>query len=581
MLDVGAGTGRVALDLARAGHEVDRARPRRRAARGAAPSAAARPAGRDAWSPTPPASTPARRVRARRRADADDPAARRTPPRARGFLALRARAHLAPGGLVALAIADELETFDGLRELPLPDIARGATAGGYVSPADRGAPRRGRGTRIERLRADASRPAASAPPSADVDRARPRHAPTSSSAEGAAAGLEPLPRRATSTPTDDHVGSDGGGAAWLTRTLRVCALYPDLMNIYADRGNLLLLERRCEWRGIGFELRRRPGSASALDPDAHDLFYIGGGQDRDQALCARDLVETKRDALHAAAGARRRRARRLRRLPAARPRLRAGRRDAPGRRPRRPETVREDGPRLIGNVAIELEPTAHGAGRLREPRRPHAARARARSRSAACCAATATTARSGFEGVRGGRRHGHRDLSPRSAAAQERLVRRLADRHGAGHRAVASWRRSTTRWRTPPTPRRAAPPVCESSAGDWVGSRAPCRPGDSSLTTANTAQTEGPSASRQRRVAGVPRGDQALPGHRRAGRRRPDPRGPGGRDLRARRAVRLRQDDRDADGQPHDRHHRRRHPRRRPQRRASATRPSCGARSAT
>ena len=34
-------------------------------------------------------------------------------------------------------------------------------------------------------------------------------------------------------------------------TLRVCALYPDLMNIYADRGNLLVLERRCAWRGIG------------------------------------------------------------------------------------------------------------------------------------------------------------------------------------------------------------------------------------------------------------------------------------------------------------------------------------------
>ena len=39
-------------------------------------------------------------------------------------------------------------------------------------------------------------------------------------------------------------------------TLRVCALYPDLMNIYADRGNLLVLERRCAWRGIGFELTR-------------------------------------------------------------------------------------------------------------------------------------------------------------------------------------------------------------------------------------------------------------------------------------------------------------------------------------
>src|SRR3954463_6262379 len=85
------------------------------------------------------------------------------------------------------------------------------------------------------------------------------------------------------------------------RTLRVCALYPDLLNIYADRGNLLLLERRCEWRGIGFELAG-VGLGDPLDPDAHDLFYIGGGQDRDQALCALDMVQTKREALHAAAG---------------------------------------------------------------------------------------------------------------------------------------------------------------------------------------------------------------------------------------------------------------------------------------
>ena len=83
-------------------------------------------------------------------------------------------------------------------------------------------------------------------------------------------------------------------------TLRVCALYPDLMNIYADRGNLLVLERRCAWRGIGFELASA-GLGEPLDGDAHDLFYLGGGQDRDQRLCAEDLVQTKREALHAAA----------------------------------------------------------------------------------------------------------------------------------------------------------------------------------------------------------------------------------------------------------------------------------------
>jgi lipid II isoglutaminyl synthase (glutamine-hydrolysing) len=84
-------------------------------------------------------------------------------------------------------------------------------------------------------------------------------------------------------------------------SLRICSLYPELMNIYADRGNIAVLRARCEWRGIGFE----HGAASmrkAVDPDAWDVFYMGGGQDRDQAAVAVDMVETKRDALHAAAG---------------------------------------------------------------------------------------------------------------------------------------------------------------------------------------------------------------------------------------------------------------------------------------
>ena len=48
------------------------------------------------------------------------------------------------------------------------------------------------------------------------------------------------------------------------RTLRVCALYPDLMNIYADRGNLTVFERRCTWRGLGFELTGA-GIGDAID----------------------------------------------------------------------------------------------------------------------------------------------------------------------------------------------------------------------------------------------------------------------------------------------------------------------------
>ncbi len=81
--------------------------------------------------------------------------------------------------------------------------------------------------------------------------------------------------------------------------LRLLALYPEQMNIYADRGNVLFLQHRCEWRGIGFSYAAA-GPGERFDPDEHDLFYIGGGQDRDQLMVARDLLSTKREALERA-----------------------------------------------------------------------------------------------------------------------------------------------------------------------------------------------------------------------------------------------------------------------------------------
>jgi CobQ-like glutamine amidotransferase family enzyme len=183
------------------------------------------------------------------------------------------------------------------------------------------------------------------------------------------------------------------------RTLRVGALYPDLLNIYADRGNLLLLERRCAWRGIGFELRGI-GLGEALDPDAHDLLYIGGGQDRDQALCARDMVETKRDALQAAAG----RGAVVFAVCGGYQLLGHGY-DVGGER--LPgvglvdlETVRADGPRLIGNVAIELED-----GQVLAGFENHGGRTRLGPGAqplGRVLRGHGNDGRSGFEGVRGG-----------------------------------------------------------------------------------------------------------------------------------------------------------------------------------
>lgn len=136
--------------------------------------------------------------------------------------------------------------------------------------------------------------------------------------------------------------------------LRLLALYPEQMNIYADRGNILFLQRRCEWRGIGFE-HATAGPGEGFDPGAHDLVYLGGGQDRDQRAVAADMVESKREALASAVadgavvlavcGGYQLLGHSYQlddeRLPG------LGLVDL--------ETVRRPGPRLIGNVAIEVD----------------------------------------------------------------------------------------------------------------------------------------------------------------------------------------------------------------------------------
>jgi lipid II isoglutaminyl synthase (glutamine-hydrolysing) len=136
--------------------------------------------------------------------------------------------------------------------------------------------------------------------------------------------------------------------------LRLLALYPEQMNIYADRGNILFLQRRCEWRGIGFDYAAA-GPGEGFDPAEHDLIYIGGGQDRDQVLVAEDMLRTKRDALASAVedGAA---------LLAVcggyqllGHRYQLGERSITGLDIADLETVREPGPRLIGNVSIEAD----------------------------------------------------------------------------------------------------------------------------------------------------------------------------------------------------------------------------------
>jgi CobQ-like glutamine amidotransferase family enzyme len=211
--------------------------------------------------------------------------------------------------------------------------------------------------------------------------------------------------------------------------LRVLALYPDLMNIYADRGNLLMLERRCRWRGIGFTVTAA-GLGDRVDPGAHDLFYLGGGQDRDQRLCALDLVETKRDALHAAA------ARGAIVLGVCGGyqllghRYALGEEEIPGIGLVDLETVRSDGPRLIGNVAIEVDLDGDGRGRVLAGFENHAGRTRLGAGEAPLgrvLKGHGNTGGSGAEGVRRGSVIGtylHGPLLPKNAWFADWLIRR-------------------------------------------------------------------------------------------------------------------------------------------------------------
>lgn len=83
--------------------------------------------------------------------------------------------------------------------------------------------------------------------------------------------------------------------------LRIAYLYPDQLNIYGDRGNILTLYQRCQWRGIGVEILT-PGLGDVIDPDGPDLYFMGGGQDSQQIQVCEDLQKLKADSLNAAAG---------------------------------------------------------------------------------------------------------------------------------------------------------------------------------------------------------------------------------------------------------------------------------------
>lgn len=77
--------------------------------------------------------------------------------------------------------------------------------------------------------------------------------------------------------------------------LNVTHLYPQEMNIYGDKGNIITLQKRCEWRGIEFKLNQIDSNTNQEQLLSADLYFMGGGQDNDQFLVFEDLLNNKAD----------------------------------------------------------------------------------------------------------------------------------------------------------------------------------------------------------------------------------------------------------------------------------------------
>ena len=229
-------------------------------------------------------------------------------------------------------------------------------------------------------------------------------------------------------------------------------LFPDYLNIYADRGNIAVLERRAAWRG--HELEVRPlGAGDGIRPGEHDLFYVGGGQDREQELIAPALAEMGdglREAMSAGAAA----------LAVCGGYQLFGRYyhdqsgdELPGAGILPLHTVAGER-RMIGDVLLECELVAGPAsvaGRVREPCGPHVPGRG--SRAARACPRRLRKRRG--ERLRGlPRRPRDRHLPPRPLASQKPVAGGLAARAGARapqRRGAPSSSRSRTSSRPRPT----------------------------------------------------------------------------------------------------------------------------------
>jgi lipid II isoglutaminyl synthase (glutamine-hydrolysing) len=80
----------------------------------------------------------------------------------------------------------------------------------------------------------------------------------------------------------------------LGKSIVISWLYPDLMNTYGDRGNIICLKKRCEWRKINCEVRELEIGFNENQLEESDLVFMGGAQDQQQQIVAKDLFKKQK-----------------------------------------------------------------------------------------------------------------------------------------------------------------------------------------------------------------------------------------------------------------------------------------------
>ena len=75
--------------------------------------------------------------------------------------------------------------------------------------------------------------------------------------------------------------------------INIIHLYPDLLNLYGDRGNIACMQKRLEWRGISVNVRTCTNKDHSIDLSGADIIFVGGGSDREQEIVCNLLLKKK------------------------------------------------------------------------------------------------------------------------------------------------------------------------------------------------------------------------------------------------------------------------------------------------